>query len=409
MKSPILFVGIDVSKHKHDVAIVDENKRIIQKPFVIHENHAGYQNLIQTLNQKQNQCQAQTIAIGMEATGNYWKNLFNFLNKHDNGYHTVLINPIQTRAHAKSQLRRATTDPIAATDIAKFMAERKPKASCPINPAYELIKDLDQHRLALVKQRTANVNRLRNELAKVAPEIEKHIQKITGLQILALLKHYPTAQAICHAGPQTLQKITYGKRQWKLPMPFIRKMKNLAENSIAYKTGPHDGYIVSALISTINHIQKQIQTTQNLIHTIFEQNLNKKSLLESINGISANNARILEAYIGDVNRFHNAKKIVAYFGLNPTINQSGTSKNKKARLQKKGNHSVRQKLFMITLNLIRHKQEPFYAFYLKLTKKGKPKLVAIAATMRKLLVIIYYLLKTKQPFMENKHQQTIES
>jgi len=57
---------------------------------------------------------------------------------------------------------------------------------------------------------------------------------------------------------------------------------------------------------------------------------------------------------------------------------------------------------MITLNLIRHKREPFYSYYQRLVAAGKPKLVALAATMRKLLVICYTLLKTQAPFVLKK-------
>ena len=88
--------------------------------------------------------------------------------------------------------------------------------------------------------------------------------------------------------------------------------------------------------------------------------------------------------------------------MNPTIYLSGTSIRGESHLEKKGSGVVRCKLFLIVLNLIRLKIEPFHSYYARLVAAGKPKLVAIAATMRKLLVIIYTLLKTQQPFDPNK-------
>ena len=107
---------------------------------------------------------------------------------------------------------------------------------------------------------------------------------------------------------------------------------------------------------------------------------------------------VLEAYIGNVNRFPNAKKIVAYFGMNPTVDDSGTSKKRKGHLQKKGSGIVRHKLYMAILSVIRYKNGPIYEYYARLVKAGKPKLVAMAAAMRKLLVIVYNMLKNQQEF-----------
>ena len=135
-----------------------------------------------------------------------------------------------------------------------------------------------------------------------------------------------------------------------------------------------------------------------MYNTVKEQ----KSLLTNIKGISQETAIILEAYIGDINRFSNAQKLVAFFGMNPTVNQSGKSKKRKSRLQKKGSGVIRHKLFMVMLNMIRQKVEPFYSYYKRLVDSGKPKLVAIAAAMRKLLVVCYVILKTQQPFDPQK-------
>ena len=47
----ILFVGLDISKLKHDVVIMNENKQPLGRPFVIRENRIGYQSLIDRLDQ----------------------------------------------------------------------------------------------------------------------------------------------------------------------------------------------------------------------------------------------------------------------------------------------------------------------------------------------------------------------
>ena len=63
---------------------------------------------------------------------------------------------------------------------------------------------------------------------------------------------------------------------------------------------------------------------------------------------------------------------------------------------------VRQKLFMAVLGIVSNKGGPIYRFYQRLVDSGKPKMVAIGAAMRKLLVTIYAMLKNQQTFDENK-------
>ena len=59
---------------------------------------------------------------------------------------------------------------------------------------------------------------------------------------------------------------------------------------------------------------------------------------------------------------------------------------------------MRHKIYMAVLQIIRLREGPIYDFYASLVAAGKPKLVALAAAMRKLLVIIYAMLKNQQPF-----------
>jgi transposase len=398
MVYPVLFVGIDVSKLKHDVAIVNEHKKLVGRPLVITEDRTGYEQLLCTLQRLARQYQTTTFVIGLEATSEYWKNIYHFLVQHTATFLVTVLNPIQTRKYAEANLRRAKTDPIDAQDIACFMVEKRPQPSYVRSPVFEAIKDLDRQIYSFKKQQTMTTNKLRLELAKVAPEIERAVRSFKSQQVLTLLERYPTAAAMAQASHEELKQIRYGQQQWRLPSAFITKMKNLAENSIACKTGPYAGIIVQALAKRLLTEQQTLAAMQAQITELYQSVKEHHSLLTTITGISKETAIVLEAHIGDVQRFPNAKKLVAYFGMNPTVNKSGKLKKRISYLQKKGSGIVRHKLFMISLNLIRHKSKPFYDYYQRLVAAGKPKLVALAATMRKLLVICYTILKTQQPF-----------
>jgi transposase len=399
-----LFVGIDVSKLKHDVAIMNDNKKLVFKTFVIQENYAGYSYLVNRLNQLKMNYQTRLFYVGMEATADYWKNLFHFFNNQP-GCIPIVINPIRTRAFAKTELRRAKTDPVNAKDIALYLVEKKPQPSYYRPTILDNIKDLDSQIYVLKKQQTMAANKLRIELCKVAPEIERQFRYIQGKQILAVLNQFPTAAAIAQAPIAELVKIRYGKKQWHIPESFLIKLKQLAHDSVAYKSGAGAGLVVQSLIRTIFQLQTEIHFLKEQIKQLYEKySSDNADIISSIKGITEQTAIILEAYFGDVRRFNNAKQFVAFFGMNPVVNQSGKQNKRKSYLEKKGSGIVRHKLFLATLTLIREKVEPFYWYYQRLVSNGKPKLVAICATMRKLLVIIYTMIINQEKFDPYKNK-----
>ncbi|MDZ7289165.1 MAG: transposase, partial [candidate division KSB1 bacterium] len=252
-------------------------------------------------------------------------------------------------------------------------------------------------------QQTMTQNKLRLELAKVAPEIEHTIKRLDAQQILALLHSFPTAEAIAKASLEELRAVRYGKKQWPLPLGFAQKMKTLAATSVAHKTGVGSGYVVQSLVRRIYEHQQEIQLLKQQLVELYRHINTRDSLLTTIKGISQETAIVLEAYIGDISRFGDAKKLVAFFGMNPVVNQSGKSVKRVSYLQKKGSGIVRHKLFMAVLQIIKLQEGPIYEYYARLVASGKPKLVAMAAAMRKLLVIIYTILKNQQPF-DPKHK-----
>jgi transposase len=247
-----------------------------------------------------------------------------------------------------------------------------------------------------------SLNKLRIELGKVAPELEQYFRIIAGQKILTLLQQFPTAELIATAAIDELGQVHYGSKHWSLPITFVSHIKQLAQDSIAHKTGPGAGLVVQSLVNNIFHFQQQIQFLKEQLIQLYDQIKDNDSLLTSIPGISKETAIVLEAYFGDVNRFPDTKKFVAFFGMNPTVTLSGTKKKSMSYLEKKGSGVVRHKLYMAIINMIQRQVEPIYPYYQRLVAKGKPRLVAIGAAMRKLLVMMYAMLKNQQKFDPKK-------
>ena len=97
---------------------------------------------------------------------------------------------------------------------------------------------------------------------------------------------------------------------------------------------------------------------------------------------------------------YSKRKQSAHSGLAPSKRQSGTSVNGQARICKTGNSVLRKALYMPTLSAIRF--NPIVSsFFHRLVSKGKSKMVALVACMRKLLVIMIGVLNTQKPFSQD--------
>ncbi len=125
----------------------------------------------------------------------------------------------------------------------------------------------------------------------------------------------------------------------------------------------------------------------------------KKSvtLLESIPGIGLTTALALLAELPDLSTFQSAKQLSAYAGLNPSIRSSGSSVRGRGSLSKMGSSLLRKCLYFPAMVAMRY-NPALKVFADRLREKGKKPMVIIAAVMRKLLHIIFGVLKKQQPF-----------
>ena len=160
-----------------------------------------------------------------------------------------------------------------------------------------------------------------------------------------------------------------------------------------------DQEIKKSIRSMVRHIANQIERIKQSIKNVIAKDgkLNTQfSLLVSINAIGEKTAWAILAYLGDISKFKNSKQVSSYAGLNPKIQQSGTSINRSS-LSKVGHKNLRNALYMPAIVSVRF--NPLMAeLYSRLKKKNKSGKLAICAVMRKLLVIAYGVLKSGKPF-----------
>ena len=125
-------------------------------------------------------------------------------------------------------------------------------------------------------------------------------------------------------------------------------------------------------------------------------------LLETVAGVGRQTATTILAELPPVADLPSAESAAAYCGLAPTEFTSGKSVRKRTRLSKAGNARLRTALYLPTLTAIRF-NPVLKGFYARLTDPdrdggAKPKMQAVGACMRKLVMICYGVLKNRTPF-----------
>jgi transposase len=128
-------------------------------------------------------------------------------------------------------------------------------------------------------------------------------------------------------------------------------------------------------------------------------------LLRSIKGLGLTTALILVAEIPDVHAFARVSHLVAYAGLNPTQESSGSSVRRKSRLSKQGNKHIRAALYMPILVAIRC-NPLLKTLAERLRAKGRHAMAINGAAMRKMLHLVYGVLKTRTLFDPDHAAQT---
>jgi transposase len=157
------------------------------------------------------------------------------------------------------------------------------------------------------------------------------------------------------------------------------------------------------VISSLSLIIEQLTSEQQRLEKLIEDHINKhdklrenKALLESIPAVGKVIATRMLMVIGS-RQFDDAHQCAAYLGLVPVQHESGSSVKGRAKLSKAGNPIIRGKLYMAAVVAIRSNPD-IKAQYERLTSKGKSKMSALGAAMRKLVQICFGVLKHQQPY-----------
>ncbi len=409
--------GIDVSKDKSDFCILDTANKIFRRGIVQHtlDSMTAFLKIISDAADKLG---AKPIFV-MEATAYYHLMLHKLLT--ENGYAVIVINPIQSGSIRNVDIRNIKNDKVDAYRLAYLYRLGKLKASNIPAGDISRLRSLCRYHMSVTDDITEHTLRLRSYVDQSFPGFENVFSKLKGKTPLAVLEKYPSPKAILNADEKELAELlsSVSRKGMQYAEPRVRKLKAAAETAL--KIGldrPEDEILIPAEIAVIHQHQMNLNKVDEEIKAVIKNcgTLKEQAeLLKTIPGVGDHSAAALIAEIGDISLFSNAKCLTAYFGLEPAQRQSGKFTGTRTKLSKRDSSYLRRVINMVAVkSSFKQKNgtyaNPVLAEYYEHKCEQKEKKTALCAVMRKLVHIIYAVLRDRKPFelrTPKQHEQLI--
>lgn len=347
----MIVLGCDPHKNSHTIVAIDDSRNVVGKINV--KNTFNDFKKLKNWSAKFNEGKI----WGIENSQHYAKHLAQFLL--DKGEEVYEITPKLTAQLRGRSLKSDKSDIKDAVAIAKAVIQEKGNLhKVPSGKTeYARFKEITRFRDSMVKKRTDFLNQLHKALYSLDPEY-KTVTKSVSTQ----------------KGMKLIEKSYLEGDMHNEPMQIILKQE------IA---------ILLNLARTLENDIKSLERQMNLMIKEF------KSPLSSIDGVGKITLPVLIGEIGDIKNYNSSAQLASRAGISPLENSS--AKNNYKRVNSGGNRRLNTAIHRIALYQIR-KNELASAYYLKKQSEGKTKREALRCLKRRLVDIIFSVMKNNKPY-----------
>lgn len=376
-----IYIGIDIAKNLHYASIVDSFGQVIEKPFPFENNKEGFKILLS----KTSSFNKDDCIFGMESTAHYSNNLSNFLLI--NNFHIFIINPLQTFALRKTQIRDAKNDKVDSFIICQALTMHLGN-EVSLNDTFVELRDICKSYQNIMTMRSRTKIQLISYLDQSFPELAKESKaSIHGKAIYALLKEYPLPAQINKVRMDKLTRILSDNSRGKYKRDKALRLKELCQTTVGIQRDSL-GLQIQLAISQIELYSKQLEEIKSKISDIVSS---LDSPIMTIPGMGIIQAAMILSSIKNINLFSSPSKVLAYAGLDPRVRQSGNFTAVTTRMSKRGSSMLRYALIMSAHNVVKN-NKTFKDYYDKKRGEGKRHYNALGHVANKLVRVIYKLL-----------------
>jgi transposase len=315
--------------------------------------------------------------VAMEATGVYWKPVYNILE----GQMELLVVNAQ---HIKAVPGRKT-DIKDAEWIAQLLQHGLLKSSFIPPQSQRDLRDLTRYRTTLVRERARIVNRLQKVLEDANLKLAGVATDVMGVSGRAMLEALLAGQT----DTGQLAELAKGRLRKKIPQ---------LKEALTGRVREHHRFMLSEQLSHIDYLDEAIERLNAEIGERLRPFDEEIQLLDTIPGVNRHTAEELIAEIGaDMSRFPDGHHLASWAGMCPGHNESGGKR--KSGKTRKGNSWLRSTLVEAAHGAAHTKDTYLASQYHRLVgRRGKKR--ALVAVGHSLLVISHYVLKRRQAYYD---------
>lgn len=400
-----LIASADVSKGKHTGyfrTIEDDTVR----PFEFSNTLEGFNEFFGKMMRYKEKHKLKEIIFGCESTGSYGFPLLQFMER--NGAETVQVNPKHTKRIKEiidnSPNKTDGKDPKVIAELILY------KRYLQINLPEGLIADLRcmvTYRENLLEDITRVENRLEGLIAQFFPELLTVTKNFKSKTAKYLLEYYPTPSRLMAIGKEQLTKELKKVSHGKIGSAKATDLLNYAGNTIGIKEGVQ-GYSnqINCYVAQLKLLNHQLEEKEAEIDEILNR-LPVSKLLLSMKGLGRVTVAIILSEIVDFNNFSVIPEILKYAGMNLYEISSGKKKGQK-KISKRGRSLIRKALYFASLGMVR-KGGNFHEDYKGLLSRGMKPTKALVAISRKLLRVLFAMVRDNREFVKTKKEVIIKT
>jgi len=325
--------------------------------------------------------------IAMESTGIYWQPIYETLEDCFNSEIRLLV----VNARHMKNVPGKKTDMRDSEWIATLLRAGLLNGSFIPDKEIRELRHLTRYRKSIVRDVTSQKNRIEKFLQSSGFRLSSFITDIFGVSGKNIMRHLMTH------GSMTIEALDICLK--------TQTRKNIKAIMIAVNgtLSLHQREFFKMMFIHLEQLEKHRKEVENSINAFIKQFSEALSLLCSILGIDVTAASAIIAEIGvDMSRFPTSEHICSWAGLAPGNNESAGKR--KAVAVNKGNPYIKSMLCEVAWVIAGKRKTYLSGWYWKIKQQRGAKR-GIIALARKLLVIIYTIIKSKNPFDEFAFEQ----
>jgi transposase len=388
-----VFVGIDIAKDYSTAQGIDKNrKKLFFLKFAM--DSKGFVELRTAIARCAENFEDAIVA--MESTGCYHINLFSFLCAE--GLRCLIVNPLLISKYAQRSLRKTKTDKKDAMTIAQFLLDNESSIPTASNSQdAQDLKDLARERESLTWMIAGLKNDIKRLLQNTFPELETLCTRLYSDTMLNFMQQFPSARLVRAAQKKDIEQalICPGEKRKRVHISaddiIVTARRSVASAGVAKEL------ILSEKVSTVLYLQDKCEKiTDALVEACEALRIEDFEIIKSLDGVDNITGSSFLAELGDLSNFKSYKSLIAFAGLDPSIDQSGQHDGP-SRISKRGNRHLRRIIHIMTLCAVRSDNQ-FRTYFLRRKAEGLPSMKALMATAHKFIRVIFSMLTHKMPY-----------